>query len=53
MSRLDYADEAVSREKSDEEHNPTPSADAQTERLRSTRSVASKRSSSSHTTSDR
>ena len=52
MSRLDYADEEVSGERSDVEHSPTPSADAQTERLRSTRSVARKRSSSSHTTSD-
>ena len=52
MSRFVCADEAASGERSDGEHSPTPSADAQTERLRSTRSVVRKRSRSSHTTSD-
>ena len=53
ISRLGCADEAASGERSDGEHSPTPSADIQTERPRSTRSVARKRSTSSHTTSDR
>jgi len=53
ISRFGCADEATSGERSDGEHSPTPSADAQTERLRSTRSVARKRSSSLKTTSDR
>ena len=53
MSSIGCADEAAFGERSDGEHSPTPSADTQTERLKSTRSVARKRSSSSHTTSDR
>ena len=42
MSRLDCADETAFGERSDGEHSPTPSANAQTKRLRSTRSVARK-----------
>ena len=53
MSDLGCADEEAGEDRSDREHSPTLSADTQTERLRSTRSVARKRSSSSHTTSDR
>ena len=49
---LGCADEEAAEEKSDREHNPTPSADTQTGHLKGTRSVVRKRYSS-QTSSDK
>jgi len=53
MSNFGCADEEAAGEKSDGEHSPTPSADAQAGHPKGTRSTVRKRSSSSHATSDR
>ena len=53
MSDLGCADEEAAGEKSDGEHNPTPSADTQVGHLKGMHSTVRKRSSSSQATSDR
>ena len=53
MSILGCADEEAAKERSDMELSPTPSTDTQTGHSKGARSVARKRNSSFHTTSDR
>ena len=53
MSNLGCADEEAGEDRSDREHSPTPSTDAQTGHPRGARSAVRKRRSSSQTTIDR
>ena len=53
MSNLGCADEEAGEDRSDMEHNPTPSTDTQTGNPRGARWAVRKRRSSSQTTSNR